>query len=162
MAAGRGPDDRRLTSTPEARQAGGCGPVVPGDDLTMARRRQRYRRRWVCLGQEVVRMMLQPDESHPGRSPGHDRGNQERLAGAPADAAANRDLHESIWSAEPVWVMPSIVLGFVALTGSVLLFAVLTIIGIILWLLNTPPIEQNREIFGQPWPGPFGGPGLPL
>ena len=105
-------------------------------------------------------MMLQPDESRPGRNADHDRGDLERRAGAPADAPP--ELQGSTGSAEPVWVLPSIVLGFVALTGSAWLFAALTIIGVILWLLNTPPIEQDRKPFGRPPPGPFGGPGLPL
>jgi hypothetical protein len=30
-----------------------------------------------------------------------------------------------------------------------------------LWLLRTPPTDQERKYPGQPWPGPFGGPGLP-
>lgn len=107
-------------------------------------------------------MMLQPDDPRPRRSADHNRDDQERLAEAAADATADRDLDESTGSAEPVWVLPSIVLGFVALTGSVMLFAALTIIGITLLLMSTPPTEHDRETFGQPWPGPFGGPGLPL
>lgn len=106
-------------------------------------------------------MTPQPDDPRPRRNADQDRDDQDRLAGA-ADAAADRDLYESTGSAEPVWVLPSIVLGFVALTGSVMLFAVLTIIGIALLLMNTPPTEHDRETFGQPWPGPLGGPGLPL
>ncbi len=107
-------------------------------------------------------MALQPDDPGPRRSADQERTNQERLAGAPAQAAADRDLHESMGPAEPVWVLPSIVLGLAALSGSVLLFATLVIAGIALWLLNTPPTEHDRETFGRPWPGPFGGPGLPL
>lgn len=107
-------------------------------------------------------MALQPDESRPGRSTEHGREDQDRFTRVPSDGAPGHDLQETTGSAEPAWVLPSIVLGFVALSGSVLLFAALTIIGAILWLLNTPPVGQDRETFGQPWPGPFGGPGNPL
>lgn len=106
-------------------------------------------------------MMPQPDDPRPRRSADHDRDDRGRYAGT-ADTTADRDPHESIGSAEPVWVLPSIVLGFVALTGSVMLFAALTIIGITLLLMNTPPPAHDRETFGRSWPGPFGGPGLPL
>jgi hypothetical protein len=133
--------------------------ALSDNDLTMARPRRGTGAGGVRPGQEVVRMMPQPDDPRPRRSADHDRDDQERLAGA---AGATADLHDGTGSAEPVWVLPSIVLGFVALTGSVMLFAAITIIGITLLLMNTPPTEHDRETSGQPWPGPFGGPGLPL
>ncbi|OLT05646.1 hypothetical protein BJF90_01065 [Pseudonocardia sp. CNS-004] len=109
----------------------------------------------------MVRMTPQPDDPRPRRRADRDRDDHERLAGA-ADVTADGDLHESIGYAEPVWVLPSIVLGFVALTGSVMLFVAITIVGITLLLMNTPPTEHDRDTFGRAWPGPFGGPGFPL
>jgi hypothetical protein len=125
----------------------------------MSRRRPWRWSRRVRPGQEVVTMMLQPEDPRPGRSADHERNDHERPTGAAADATDDGDLHASIGSAEPAWVLPSIVLGFVALTGSGVLFAVLAVIGITFWLLNTPLSEQDRKGFGQRWPGPFGGPG---
>jgi hypothetical protein len=98
-------------------------------------------------------MTRQPDEPGQHRNADGDRA-------AEAQAEADRELHESGGSAEPVWVVPSIVLGLVALSGSVLLFAAVVVIGATLWLLNTPPLEQGQDTFGQQWPGPSGGPGL--
>jgi hypothetical protein len=60
---------------------------------------------------------------------------------------------------EPLWVLVSIVLGLIALSGSILALVLAVVAGICVWMARMPPVEgsqQNRYPFG----GPITGPGI--
>ena len=61
----------------------------------------------------------------------------------------------------PVWVMATILLGLVALTGSIFALVVVVAFGAVWWLLRTAdattPRERTDDSSDQ---GPFGGPGI--
>ncbi|HET6257759.1 MAG TPA: hypothetical protein VFE39_03825 [Pseudonocardia sp.] len=109
-------------------------------------------------------MTLHPDD--PGRhrridDNGTERRGQREVPGdrpqSPATSPPDRnEPAETAWTTEPPWVLPSIVLGLVALTGSLLLFVLAAIAGLALWALTAPrgdPPGQGRDPFG----GRFGG-----
>jgi hypothetical protein len=96
-------------------------------------------------------MILHPDE--PGEG--------DETARAPAATAAS-DRWSAGMAEEPVWVVPSIVLALTALSGSVLLFAVVLVVGVCLWMLATQPLAPSQDggdPSGYPPHRPFGGPG---
>jgi hypothetical protein len=61
----------------------------------------------------------------------------------------------------PEWVMVAIILGLVALTGSVFAFVVVAAFGSVWWLLRTADaVETHDRDPGREARGPFGGPGI--
>jgi hypothetical protein len=98
-------------------------------------------------------MIVHPDDPREG-----DEAAQESAAASAAPAGRSAEVAE-----ERVWVVPSIVLALVALSGSVLLFAVVLVVGVVLWMLSTPPLAPSGgggDSSGYPPGRPFGWPGL--
>ena len=61
----------------------------------------------------------------------------------------------------PEWAMITIVLGLVALTGSVFAVVVVAAFGSVWWLLRTADaVEPHERDAGREARGPFGGPGI--
>jgi hypothetical protein len=61
----------------------------------------------------------------------------------------------------PEWAMVAIVLGLVALTGSVFAVVVVAAFGSVWWLLRTADaVELRDRDAGREARGPFGGPGI--
>jgi hypothetical protein len=61
----------------------------------------------------------------------------------------------------PEWAMIAIVLGLVALTGSVFMVVVVAAFGSVWWLLRTADdTEPSDSEYGREARGPFGGPGI--
>jgi hypothetical protein len=64
-------------------------------------------------------------------------------------------------STVPEWVMATIVLGLVALTGSVFAVVVVAAFGSVWWLLRTADaVEPDEHEADREARGPFGGPGI--
>ena len=89
-------------------------------------------------------MTLQPDD--PGRRR------------PVSEAGVDEPFRSEEMTTEPPWVLPSIVLGVVALSGSVLLWVLVGLTGLILWIYTHPPeeSEQKGDGYGYPTGGPFG------
>jgi hypothetical protein len=113
-------------------------------------------------------MTLQPDDQGrrrrfgaDGVGDGTEESAVERRDGAtPVGTPVERHPEVLEETSEPVWVLPTIVLALVALSGSLLLFMLVGIAGLALWALHTPPAgppEQHAGRFGFPMGGPFGG-----
>jgi hypothetical protein len=61
----------------------------------------------------------------------------------------------------PEWAMITILLGLVALTGSVFAVVVVAAFGSVWWLLRTADaVEPSERDSGREARGPFGGPGI--
>jgi len=105
--------------------------------------------------EEVMTMTTaQPDDAASDRrSGGHSNSEEQHnvLESWPPDTPLT-------WTEEPLWVLASIVLGLVALTGSIVALVLTAIAGLFVFLAHVSggEAEPGRNRFG----GPINGPGV--
>lgn len=95
----------------------------------------------------------------PGHGEGHDPFSNQRSDEVKEFEHAQSTgslCAESDMSVEPPWVLVSIVVGLIALAGSVLVIVVVCIAALVVWLARSPHPEGGQHGMG-PFDGPTGG-----
>jgi hypothetical protein len=98
------------------------------------------------------------DDGRDGEGSSSDRRPQ---APAPFEEPRRDDARfgDSATTTEPLWVLVSIVLALIALSGSILAFCLTVVVGLLVWLAHTPP-EEGSQQRRNPFGGPIIGPGI--